>query len=290
MIFIVICYYITVSSITPLCIGKNTDNSIYVNPHVDFAVFVIPILFFTVAYKSILRKIYVKKSILLGIISGVILLKFSNEEYETNVVNIAFLAIGLLCICFVVYIVFEIRTHSEAEVSIFSIIVYGITCKKKMIFAFVLMSVCIACFVYMISPKRWIYLYVDSQYSYGESVELNNDILVVGQEVKNIGASRWGDQEYNVGWKFYTNRSGNTQISISNKGVFDEEFKKVWDIYVDENMYVHHNMDYSYYVDVYIVYIILAVICTGLSLAFLLSGVKDILKNKKQRKIVNGAQ
>ena len=53
---------------------------------------------------------------------------------------------------------------------------------------------------------------------------------------------------------------------------------------------MHHNIDYSYYVDVYIVYIILAVISTGLSLAFLLSGVKDILKNKKQRKIVNGAQ
>lgn len=215
MIFIAICYYTTVSSIEPLSIGKNTDNTIYVNPHMDFAVFVIPILFFMVAYKSILRKIYVKKSILLGIILGVMLLDFSNEEYETNVVNLAFLAIGLLCICFVVYIVFEIRPHSEADVSIFSIIVYGITYKKKLFFAFVLMSVCIVCLVYTVSPKKWIYLYVDSQYSYDESVELTNDVLVVGQEVKNIGALPWGDKEYNVGWKFYTNSSGKLMIYYS---------------------------------------------------------------------------
>ena len=108
----------------------------------------------------------------------------------------------------------------------------------------------------------------------------------MGEEVANIGTviGCVMNFNYNTGWKFYSNNSGDTQVSLTYKSVIDndEEFKKVWDIYVDDNMYVHHNMGYSYYVDVYIVYIILAVISTGLSLAFLLSGVKDILKNKEK--------
>lgn len=288
MFFIVIFYYNIISSIAPLTIGKVTENTINVNPHIDCIIFVIPMLFFAGAFVCILKKLYVPSSMILGVVSALLMFLYSDNEYEKSMVNWCFLFMGVLCVGLVAYIMIRIKPETEKDMSFLGAIMMDMSTSKKFVLAVVWMSVCIACLVYVITPKKWIYVYFDSNYSYDEMLELNEDDLVMGEEVKNIG-DLWGrgvDFKYNEGWRFYPIKKGNTQVSISYKSVLDDEtYKEIWDIYVDNNMYVHHSMDYDYYLDVYMVYIVLSVIAAGFGFIFLIAGVKSTQLNKCRDKI-----
>ena len=171
---------------------------------------------------------------------------------------------------------------------LFYAIMFDMTTRKKFVLAVVWMSICIVSLVYVISPKKWVYLYYDSNYSVGEVWDINNDVLIMEEEVANIGAVMGNVMNFNnnTGWKFYSNNSGDTQVSLTYKSMIDdeEEMKEIWDIYIDDNMYVHHNMGWRYYFDVFSVYIIFGVISAGFGVVFLIAGIVDIIKSRRKER------
>ena len=125
------------------------------------------------------------------------------------------------------------------------------------------------------------------------SYEIDNDVLTIGDEFIIIKDLMFGWNDYKAGWKFYANKCGDTKVTLLSEVEYEENDdweRDIKELYVDENMHIHYDADFEYYTTVYEFFFFIIVNAMGLCFVFLLSGVKDILKSKKQRKIVNGAQ
>ncbi len=263
-------------NLTSLAIGYPMGDVIHSGKYIEYVAFAIQVLFVLHLFVSVSKGIYIKGSIVLGVISGLILfLKVGNSGRV--LVGLFYACEGILCLVVTLYLMFNIRPSADEVMKLFSGIMKGMSSNNKLILAAVLLGVCIACAIYIICPKKWVCLYVDSNQNMNISYEINNDVLTVGDEFVIENSIIVNYMSYEAGWKFYANKSGNANVSITSVAQYDnsESDNHIWDIYVDENMYVHYDADFEYYLKVYNFIIFLSVIFLGVSIVFVISAFID---------------
>lgn len=278
--------YNGILTLANVSIGFFTGDIIYANSYLHYIIFMIPVLFVLVVCISALKRIYIKGSVVSGVLSGLLMFLYATGYSKENLlVAMYFVCVGMLSFIVSLHIMFEIRPNTEEEMRLLAGIMSGLTYKKKFKVAFLLVCVCIACVIYIIIPKNWVCLYVDSHQFLEHSYKVNNDVLVAGDEVVIVNNLILNDMKYEAGWKFHANKSGNAKVTISSVVQYDhnEFYHNTWEIYVDDDLYVHYDADFEYYLNVYNFYIFLMVISLVLSTIFVASGIRDKTMACKER-------
>jgi len=264
-------------------IGYLVGEKIYSILYLDYLFFLLPALFALSVCLCVWKKIYVKGSLVLGFITGLLMMF---HVYSTGVLeSVYFICMCVLSFWMSIQLMFKIRPEADEETRLLAGIMKGWSYKKKFKGALLLFGVCVICATYIICPKKWVYLYQYSNDYTNHAYEMNNDVLTAGEEFVDLNTR--------AGWIFYANKSGGTKVSLLSEMSYEENDN--WEVdtrevYVDENLHIHYDVDFEYYMTVYEFFFFIIVNAMGLCFVFLLSGVKDILKNKNKEKIVNGAQ
>ena len=268
-----------------LSIGYPTGNMIYSGIYIEYILFIIPVLFVSMVCISVLKRIYIKGSIVIGVITGLIMIIYATGYNSVNLlVVIYFICMGALSFAVAMYLMFKIRPQADEDMGLLAGIMRGLTYKNKFKGAFALFWLCIVCVIYIICPKKWVCLYVESQQFMNHSCEMDNDVLTIGEEIILVNALIDTSMDYEAGWKFYANKSGNTKVSILSEIEYEENDdweEETWDIYVDDNLHVHYDADYEYYLKVYEFFFFVIINSMALCVAFLLSGFVDMRKANK---------
>lgn len=268
----------SIFNLAKVSIGNFTGDKIYANSYLHYILFVIPVLYVLEVCVIVIKRIYIKGSVVLGVLTGLIMILFATGHSRENLlVAIYFICVAVLGFIVSIYIMFEIRPKVEKEMRLLAGVMSGLTYKIKFKLALVLLCVCIACVIYIVCPKKWVCLYVDSHQFLEHSYEVSNDVLIAGDEVVIVNNIGLNDMDYETGWKFHAIKSGNVKVEISSVVQYDHNkfYNDTWDICVDDNLYVHYNVDFEYYLNVYNFYIFIMVISIGLSIIFVVSGIKD---------------
>jgi len=237
-------------------------------------------------YISVLKRIYIKGSIVTGIVTGLIIFLYASSR--SVLVALYFVCMGVLSIAAAMYLMFKIRPNADEEMRFMAGIMRGLTIKKKFKVALVLFELCIVCVVYIICPKKWVCLYVNSHQFMNHSYDMDNDVLTAGDEYIIAKDLMLNWMNYKTGWKFYANKSGNTKVSLLSEIEYEENddwVEETWDIYVDENLYVHYDVDYEYYLNVYEFFFFVIINFMALCVVFLLSGFIDMRKARRIKQV-----
>lgn len=275
------CY--SIFNLAKISIGYSTGAGVvYTGSYLDYILLIIPALFVARVCISVLKKMYIKRGIVSGIVTGLLMILYAaGWSGDSLLAMLYFVCTAALCFVVVMCLMFKIRPEFNEEMGLFAGTMRGLTYKKRLKVALVLLCVCVACVVYIIIPKKWVCLYVDSDQFMNHAYELDNDVLTIGEEFMIIDDLMLDWMDYKAGWKYYANKSGNTKVSILSEIAYEEDddwVKETWDVYVDENLYVHYDADLEYFLNVYGFFFFVIFNSIGISIIFFVSGINDMIK------------
>lgn len=276
-------FCINIVLLAHLSIGYKFGEIIYSGLYINYIFFLIPVLFVLSVCICVMKKIYIKGSIVLGFLTGLLMIIYS---YNYSIlITLYCICMGVLSFAVTIHLMFNLRPASDDEMRLIAGIMSGCPYKKKFKKALMLLGLCIICVAYIIIPKKWVCLFVESNDYMNHAYEMSDDVLEVSEKIEIYDGINYMSNK--SGWKFYANRSGNTKVSILSEIVYDENddwIKETWDIYVDDSLNVHHNVDFDYYLNVYEFFFFVIVNSLGLCIVFLISGFIDMWKARRVSK------
>lgn len=273
----------SIFSLAKLSIGYFVaDEMICSNSYLDYVLLIIPALFVARACISVLKKIYIKRGIVSGIVTGLLMILYAaGWSSENLLVMLYFVCTAVLCFVVAMYLMFKVRPEADEEMRLLAGAMRGMNFKKEFKTALVWLGVCLVCVVYIFSPKKWVCLYVDSNQQMNHTYEMNNDVLTAGGEIEIVDGLLDVGMGRKAGYKFYANKNGDTKVSILSDieyGEGEDWVKETSNIYVDEKMHVHYDADKEYYMDVYGFFFFIIINSIGISIIFLVSGISGMKK------------
>lgn len=273
-----------------LSVGYFTEDMIYSGLYLNYVLLLIPVMFVTRVCVILLKRVYIKGSIVSAVITG--LLMFWYLSYNTGYIlgALYFFCMGVICFVFAIYFLVKIRPESDEKMRLLPGLMKGWNYKKKFKVALILLMVSIVSVAYIISPKKWVCLYVDSDQTIDHTYEINSDVLKAGEQFIIMHSAMFGWNDYKAGWKFYANKSGNAKVFVMGERFYDNELsKETWDIYVDDNLYVHYDADFEYYLNVYGFFVFIIINSLILSFIFLIAGIVGFIVSRKKEKHITQA-
>lgn len=246
-------YGLVVHSMVPFALKYiSTDGLVCVSPHIDYILFVVPILFLAMFSVSLIKKIQFKWQTFCGYITVVIMLFYAKGTYESIIVNVTFLCMCIMSLGLNIWNHFNLALHTTDKASFISFCFFNVSLKKKISIIIVCILLVGINFAYILAPKDWIYLYVPAGQHIQQSYQMDNYIIETETQVENIGVF-WDYGAYSDGgWKFEAVAPGTVHVTLLNKQAYDGEISYEDVILtIDENLKIQYKYNIAYYFDIY---------------------------------------